>query len=61
MKKKVLTCGLMLICATSFAQPARGNPGGSPTPIDGGLSLLLAAGAALGGKFIHDQRKKKEE
>ena len=26
-------------------------------PLDGGLSLLLAAGAALGGKKVYDTRK----
>ncbi|MBI4931932.1 MAG: hypothetical protein HY841_14315 [Bacteroidetes bacterium] len=27
-------------------------------PLDGGISLLIAAGAALGGKKIFDRRKK---
>jgi hypothetical protein len=30
-------------------------------PLDGGLSLLLAAGAALGGKKVYDMRKKAKE
>ena len=38
-----------------FAQP--GNPGGG-VPIDGGASLLLAAGAAYGIKKAKDYRKK---
>lgn len=40
-------------------------PGGSPAcwpppciPIDGGLSFLVAAGAAYGAKKIYDSRKK---
>jgi hypothetical protein len=39
-----------------------GNPGrdpDTPLPLDGGLSLLLAAGAAYGGKKLADQRKSK--
>ena len=44
----------------ALAQPAQGNPGGSPTPIDGGLGILLAAGAALGAKKAYDARQKKE-
>lgn len=36
-----------------------GQPGAPPaTPIDGGLSLLLAGGAAYGIKKIKDARKK---
>ena len=29
-----------------------------PVPLDGGVSLLLLAGAAYGGKKIYDSRKK---
>ena len=29
-----------------------------PIPLDGGVSLLLLAGAAYGGKKIYDSRKK---
>jgi len=35
------------------------NP--SPIPIDGGVSLLLAAGAAYGVKKVRDSRKAKKE
>ena len=42
----------------SFAQ---GPPDPQDTPIDGGLSLLLAAGAAYGVKKYRDSRKKNEE
>ncbi|WP_170266408.1 PID-CTERM protein-sorting domain-containing protein [Phaeocystidibacter luteus] len=37
-----------------MAQP--GNPS-TPAPIDGGISLLIAAGASLGAKKIYDKRK----
>jgi hypothetical protein len=39
----------------------RTDPGGNPdVPIDGGISFLIAAGAAYGAKKIRDGRKKKE-
>lgn len=31
-----------------------------PCPIDGGVSLLIAAGIGLGAKKAHDERKKKK-
>jgi hypothetical protein len=51
-----ITVALMMICLpmTIFAQA-----GGPPaTPIDGGLSLLLAAGGAYGIRQIAKSRKK---
>jgi hypothetical protein len=33
----------------------------NPLPLDGGLSLLLAAGAAYGGKKLVDQRKNRKD
>ncbi len=49
----LLSVILILIVAPVFAQ-------GAPpaTPIDGGLSLLLAAGGAYGLKKLNDKRKK---
>ena len=45
--------------------PDPGNGGGNPdagsVPIDGGLSLLMAAGVGYGVKKIHAQRKKNKE
>jgi hypothetical protein len=50
--------------------PGPPSPGGSPTgsggtpvgaPIDGGLSILLAMGAAYGGKKLYQARKEKKE
>ncbi len=56
--------GLILASMTvSFSQP--GGPGGGgdtdpdPIPIDGGISLLIGAGAALGAKKTYDLRKKR--
>ncbi len=36
------------------------DPGGDPAPLDGGISLLLAAGAAYGVKKYREGRKKEE-
>lgn len=52
---------LFVFAGTAFlnAQPGGSPLGGrKPTPIDGGLSTLLAAGAAYGFKKIRDHRKK---
>ena len=53
--KKVLFFALILVGFAALAQP--GNPG-PPVPIDGGLGLLLAAGAAFGGKKMYDRARK---
>lgn len=37
-----------------------GPPFGPPCPIDGGVSLLIAAGVALGGKKAYDIYRKGE-
>ncbi|MFN3528303.1 MAG: PID-CTERM protein-sorting domain-containing protein [Bacteroidia bacterium] len=60
--KKLVVLGLMitaLVCLSqlSMAQPPPPvNP--SAVPIDGGLGLLLAAGAGLGAKKAWQARKK---
>lgn len=66
--KKLLFIGLMffggLLVSNDLAAqgpPGGGGPGGQSgcippcVPIDGGISILMAAGAALGGKKIYDQ------
>jgi len=61
MKKLVYTIAIALgVSFAADAQPSQGNPGGAPTPI-GGVALLVAAGAALGGKKAYDAYKNKEE
>jgi hypothetical protein len=56
----LVVIGLLFVVQYAHAQPP---PPPSPTdvPIDGGLSLLIAAGAALGGKKAWDNRKLKKE
>ena len=52
----IATTLLVLVPTFLFAQ------GGPPkTPIDGGLSFLLAAGGAYGVKKIVDKRKEKQQ
>ena len=55
--KLVLTVFALMVVTTAFAQ---GPPGPPATPIDSGLSLLLAGGAAYGAKKINDYRRKKK-
>lgn len=54
MKKIFTTLCLLTLVIVAFAQP--GNPS-NPVPLDGGISLLIAAGAAFGAKKIYDARK----
>jgi hypothetical protein len=65
--KGLATLALLLVSSALLAQPGGGPPvgGGEPTcwpppciPIDGGMSFLLAAGLAFGGKKLFDLRSK---
>ena len=54
----VLFIAAMALPSIIFAQ---GDPGPDPdAPIDGGLSVLIAAGIGYGAKKVHDNRKKKQ-
>lgn len=44
------------ICVLAGPRGFGGNPGGAP--IDGGISLLVAAGIGYGAKKVRDARKK---
>lgn len=57
MNKTIYIFIFFLVSIAAAAQP--GNPS-SPTPIDGGLSLLIAAGAGLGAKKLYDSKKNTE-
>ena len=65
--KKAKTILLMkfILPLTAFCMPMFAmaqDPGGGPdAPIDGGLSLLLAAGTAYGVKKYREHKKKGEE
>jgi hypothetical protein len=54
---------ILSLCVLPQLASAIGNPddpGGDPdAPIDGGVSLLVAAGVAYGIKKVRDERRKK--
>ena len=52
----------LLICLPIllFAQ-GPGDPGAEPAPIDGGASLILAAGIGYGAKKLKEAREKKNK
>lgn len=65
--KGLSTLAVLLVSTALMAQPGGGPPvgGGEPAcwpppciPIDGGMSFLLAAGLAFGGKKLFDLRSK---
>ena len=71
MNNKIITIIIILIgfgsfCVAAPAPPPSGGSGGGPScwpppciPIDGGISLLIAAGAIYGGRKLY--KNKKEE
>lgn len=65
--KFILTLSLVLIGSQVLLSAPPPPPGGSPgcwpppcVPIDGGISILIAAGAAYGAKKLVDARKKNQ-
>lgn len=67
-KKYVFVTGMVILI--SMIQPIKGtaqvvDPGCDPLdplcPIDGGVSLLIAAGIGLGAKKAYDKKKKQVE
>jgi len=63
MKKGDIYRILILLCCIilPLLTLAQGPPDPGDVPIDGGLSLLLAAGVGYGVKKYRDGRKKKDE
>ena len=59
----ILVTVVIMLPWMAFAQIGGGGGGlGNPdVPIDGGLSVLVAAGVAYGAKKVHDARKKKQQ
>ena len=55
--KKLITILLLIINMNAFSQddPADGD---GTVPVDGGLSLLLAAGAAYAGRRLYQRKAK---
>lgn len=56
MRKFIFTFGFIFIALIAHAQP---NPPTDGVPIDGGLSILLAAGVGYGAKKMYDSQKDK--
>ncbi|MDQ6756614.1 MAG: hypothetical protein M3004_06730 [Bacteroidota bacterium] len=54
---------ITIFCLLPSLLFAQGGPGGDPdvVPVDGGLSILAAAGVAYSVKKIKDYRKKRNE
>ena len=56
--KNLLYKIILILPAILLVVPAFAQPGAPPaTPIDGGLSLLLAAGGAYGLKKLRDHKR----
>ena len=61
-KRDIYITLLMLICmALPMITLAQAPPDPDDVPIDGGLSLLVAAGAAYGVKKYREHKKKNSE
>ena len=62
MKNRNYNLLLMIICCIALPLLTYAQPGPpDDAPIDGGLSILLAAGAAYGVKKYRNSRKKQQE
>ena len=63
MKKRdiYITLMMLLFIAIPMITLAQGPPDPDDVPIDGGLSLLVAAGAAYGVKKYRNYKKKHDE
>lgn len=48
---------LTVVALAAHAQPGGGGVTPTPTPIDGGASMLLASGVAYGLKRLRERRK----
>lgn len=60
-KREIYLTLLVLLCmAIPMVTLAQGPPDPEDTPIDGGLGLLIAAGAAYGVKKYRDGKKNGE-
>ena len=61
MLRYLTTAALLLFVLTSQAQPGSGGPTPGPVtgvPIDGGVSILLASGAAYAVRHLRQRRRK---
>jgi len=56
MRNFSLLASLLLFASVSHAQPSSGGP--TPAPIDGGISVLLAGGAAYAVRRLRGRGRK---
>ena len=62
MKNKIINLALLTVCFLIPVLPLMAQPTPPPSaPVDGGLSLLIAAGAGYGVKKIREKRKKQQD
>lgn len=59
--KSVSLLVMVMAVLPCLAQPGGSPLGGGPAPIDGGVGILLAAGAGYGLKKIRDAKKEKNK
>ena len=57
----ILVLGTVSVSMAQFVGPPTFDPDVLDNPIDGGLSLLLGAGAAYGAKKLRDHRNRKQD
>ena len=58
--QSVILLSSMLLAASFIYAGPPGGGGGSGAPIDGGLSLLIGAGASYGIKKLYKKKDRKE-
>jgi hypothetical protein len=61
MKNKLITAISITVLLLFFATPLLAQPRVPAAPVDGGLSLLAAAGIGYGMKKIRKRRKKQQD
>ena len=61
LKKIIFLIAIFFSINMAHADDCGDDPCDPDIPIDGGVSLLIAAGVAYGGKKIADSRKAKKE
>jgi hypothetical protein len=57
--KKIMIILTLLISLNAFSQADMDDGDGQTVPVDGGISILLVAGAAYGGRKLHIAARRK--
>jgi hypothetical protein len=56
----IIVAMLLILPAAAFADDIP-DPGPDPVPLDGGLSVLIAAGVGYGVKKVRDNRQQRKQ